>query len=709
MVAILSAWFLVREGEVDALNLVNRGVQIYEYIPGYGYIAKVTYGHPIPTELKIAKEIFEGKLDEAKIGSLVEILVVGFPDADKKALELEIRKRGYSFEGFEDVPRFKVLVPESDVLYFSQEIASLPFVAKVEPNYRNYLWNRNTRWSIQTHVFGDSLVWAHGIHGEGEIVGVMDSGLDYYSCFFRDTVVVTPGPTHRKVVNYRQLSSSADNFATCPDEHGHHVSGTVAGDPDTTGIFIEYRGMAYRARITFGDAGGPSCGSCGGICYSYSLYNIFNWFYSDGARIITNSWGSAVNAYTTGAYDADRFMWDRLDALVLFAAGNSSNAGNFEDGTVGSPAVAKNIVTVGATGAFSSASIPPDENRAWYSSQGPTYDGRLKPDVMAPGGDNRFSPSYITSAKNRTDMTPSCAVVGSGFMGTSMATPAVAGAGALIRQYFREGWYPTGTPISTNAFNPKGSLIKAMLIASAERLRNEVVPPNGAVGWGRINLKRALFFDDMPDKHRLFVVDDSVGVQSGAAKTYNVTVGCSSQFTTPYFKVVLAWTDAPGSTLQNDLDLEVIAPNGTVYRGNQFSGGQSIPNPSGRDFKNNVEVVYVENAQRGIWTVRVIGRTFNNPKPGGYQPYSLVAVDGGPCGNNDPLGVEDERVVRDENVKAGFPYYVRGNVLYSLENLKIYDPAGKLLGELDAGKEIKLKGGIYFVSAKGKVYKVVIR
>jgi len=192
MVAILSAWFLIREGEADALNLVNRGVQIYEYIPGYGYIAKVPYGHPIPPELKIAKEIFEGKLDEAKIGSLVEILVVGFPDADKKALELEIRKRGYSFEGFEDVPRFKVLVPESDVLYFSQEMASLPFVAKVEPNYRNYLWNRNTRWSIQTHVFGDSLVWAHGIHGEGEIIGVMDSGLDYYSCFFRDRVVVTP-------------------------------------------------------------------------------------------------------------------------------------------------------------------------------------------------------------------------------------------------------------------------------------------------------------------------------------------------------------------------------------------------------------------------------------------------------------------------------------------------------------------------------------
>gem|GEM_PF-4980079 len=47
--------------------------------------------------------------------------------------------------------------------------------------------------------------------------------------------------------------------------------------------------------------------------------------------------------------------------------------------------------------------------------------------------------------------------------------------------------------------------------------------------------------------------------------------------------------------------------------------------------------------------------------------------------------------------------------MYSLENLKIYDPAGKLLGELDAGNEIKLKGGIYFVSAKGKVYKVVIR
>ncbi|MEO0174835.1 MAG: S8 family serine peptidase [candidate division WOR-3 bacterium] len=716
MLMVLSYWAIVKPvGEnADALGLANRGVKIYEYIPQYGYIAYIPNGVKlpnfqitgIPEELKIAKEIYEGKFGDAKEGSLVELLVVGFPNADKRILELEIKKLGYEAVPFEDVPRFKVLVPEEEVLYFSQKMASLPYVARIEPNYKNYLWNRNTRWSIQTHVFGDSLIWAHGLHGEGEIIGVMDTGLDYYSCFFRDTSVIMPGPSHRKVVNYRQLSPYADDFATCPDEHGTHVSGTAAGDPDTTGVFLDIRGMAYKAKITFGDAGGPSCGSCGGICYSYSINTIFTWFYNDGARVITNSWGSSLNTYTSNARDADQFMWDHPDALVLFAAGNSSSASSYEDGTVGAPATAKNILTVGAAGAFSNAAIPPDENRAWYSSQGPTYDGRIKPDVMTPGGDNRFTPSYITSAKNRTDRTYSCAAVSSGFMGTSMATPAAAGAAAIVRQYFREGWYPTGSPVSSNAFNPQGSLLKAMLIASAQKMLNENLPPNNAIGWGRINLKRVLFFDDVAEKHRLFVVDDSIGVQAGATETYNIPVGCHSQFTTPYFKVVLAWTDAPGSTLQNNLDLEVIAPDGTVYKGNKFSGGQSIPNPSGpTDYVNNVEVVYVENAQRGYWTVNVKGITLNNPKPGG-QPYSLVAIDGGPCGNNDPLGVGEDMVSRGTSLT---PFVLKGKDIILYENANIYTSTGRLIGKFGKGERVELNRGVFFIKTGNRVYRVVIR
>ncbi len=717
MVFVLSYWALVKpESEkVDATKLINAGIRIYEYVPNYGYISYIPSGlklkgvkiQDIPVSLKVSKLIYEGKFDDAKDGGLVELLVVGFPDADKTKLELDIRRLGYEPVPFEDVPRFKVLVPEDEVIYFAESIASLPYVVRVEPYYKNYLWNRNTRWSFQTHTFGDSLVWAHGLHGEGEIIGIMDTGLDYYSCFFRDSSVIMPGPTHRKVVNYRQLSSSADDFATCTSSHGTHVSGTAAGDPDTTGIFLDFRGMAYKAKITFGDAGGPSCGSCMSVCYSYSLQTIYGWFYNDGARIISNSWGSNINYYTTGARDADQVMWDRKDVLILFAAGNNSSASSYEDGTVGSPAVAKNILTVGATGTFTTPT-PNDEIRAWYSSQGPTYDGRIKPDVMIPGGDDRFNPRWITSARNRTDRTYSCAVVGTYFEGTSMATPAAAGAAAIVRQYYREGWYPTGSPVSSNAFNPQGSLIKATLIASAERLLNENPPPNGAVGWGRINLKRALFFSDMTDKHRLFVVDDSVGVQSGATETYTVPVGCSTPSTSPYFKVVLAWTDAPGTTLQNDLDLEVVAPDGTIYKGNKFdSSGHSIPNPTGpSDYVNNVEVVYVENAPRGFWTVRVIGRSMNNPKPGG-QPYSLVAIDGGPCGNNDPLGVSEMPIAL--KASKGYAFSVKDGTIIFSEEGEVYTVSGRFIGKFKAGDKVKLRKGIYFISVGERMHKVIVR
>ena len=705
------------EEGINAQSLRERGVRIYQYVPSYGYIAYVPENlklkdatvRPVPEALKVSRLIYEGKLEDALYGGKVRLIVSGYPGEDEATLFDAISSLGLLPERFPTsiMPRFKVSVPPGDVLRISRQLAALEVVSRVEPDLRKYLWNNHTRWYIQTHVEGDSLVWAHGINGEGEVGGVMDTGLDYYSCFFRDTSVVLPGPTHRKVLDYMVLSSYADDFASCSYSHGTHVSGTFVGYPDSaSSVFYNYKGMAYKAKLVFGDAGGPSCGSCGSICYSSSIYDILTDFYSRGARVVNFSWGSAFNTYSSAAQDVDAFMWDNPDALVTVAAGNSSDEDASEDGSLGSPATAKNALTVGATGAFD-AFTRPHEHRAYYSSQGPTYDGRIKPEVMTPGGDYHYSPSFIASARNRTDRTYSCNILSTGFQGTSMAAPAAAGTALLVRQYFREGWYPNGVRDTANGFVPQGSLLKAALIASTQPLEYEPTPPNNEVGFGGVNLSRVLFFADMPPeyRHRLFVVDDSVGISAGDTAVYDVVVGCNESMYTDYVKIVLAWTDAPGAYLQNDLDLIVEGADGNEYRGNIISGGVSVPNPTGRDYLNNVEVVYVAPAKRGIWRVKVYGRALNNPKPGGTQPYSLVVVDAGPCGNGDGLSVEESPRSRSSYL----PYTVSGQTVLFLKGAKVYASDGRLIGSFKGGQRVRLHRGVFFVVSDGRSYRLMVR
>ncbi len=714
---LIGGWVLVNGEGVDAGTLRSYGVRVYEYVPGYGYIADVPEGlklrganvRPVPENLKVSELLYQGKIEDAVYNGKVRLIVSGYPGEDEGDLFNAISSFGLTPERFPSshMPRFKVSVPPGDALYVARRLASMDAVSKVEPDLRKYLWNNNTRWYIQTRVEGDSLVWAHGINGEGEIGGVMDTGLDYYSCFFRDTTVITPGPTHRKVLDYMVLSSYADDFASCSYSHGTHVSGTFLGNPDSaSAIFYNYKGMAYGAKIVFGDAGGPSCGSCGSVCYSSSIYDILTDFYTRGARVINFSWGSSFNTYSSSARDVDAFMWDNPDALVSISSGNSSSSGASEDGTVGSPATAKNALTVGATGAFDEFTKP-HERRAYYSSQGPTYDGRIKPEILTPGGDYNYSPSFIASARNRTDRTYSCSVVSSGFQGTSMAAPAAAGAALLVRQYFREGWYPSGTKDTANGFIPQGSLLKAMLIASAQPLEYEPVPPNSEIGFGGINLSRALYFADMPPeyRHRLFVVDDSIGISAGDTAVYDVTVGCNTSMYTDYVKIVLVWTDAPGTYLQNDLDLIVEGADGNVYHGNVFNDGVSVPNPSGRDYLNPVEVVYVAPAKRGTWRVKVYGRALNNPKPGGVQPYSLVVVDAGPCGNDEGLSVKETPRSRVNHL----PYTVSGRSVRFAKDAKVYAVDGRLIGRFTSGQRVTLGRGVYFVVSGDRSYRITIR
>ncbi|MGQ9586806.1 MAG: outer membrane protein assembly factor BamB family protein [Thermoplasmata archaeon] len=286
--------------------------------------------------------------------------------------------------------------------------------------------------------------------------------------------------------------------------------------------------------------------------------------------------------------------------------------------------MAKNCISVGGT-----MNGENSDNMADFSSRGPASDGRLKPDVTAPavgvwsaeGGDPG---GELDTYK-----------LGSG---TSMATPMVAASAALTRQYFMDGWYPTGTKDVAHAFTPSAALVKAILINGAVEMTGvgaygmgQNWYPNNNQGWGRILLDNALHFQG--DTRGLVIDDDRSGINTGATVTYELAIGDVSM----PVEITLVWSDYPGvaytnPNLVNDLDLVVIAPDGTYYVGNAYQGhnpGESIPNPGGANFTgdrlNNVESVLVlTDVQAGLWRIEISG--YNVPM--GPQPYAIVMTGG---------------------------------------------------------------------------------
>jgi len=393
--------------------------------------------------------------------------------------------------------------------------------------------------------------------------------------------------------------------------------------------------------------------------------------YRDGARISANSWG----ADTAGDYDADSQNYDALvrDAqpsgsavpnagnqqmVIVFAAGNAGPGAQ----TVGSPGTAKNVICVGAAenvhshstanGGNNSAgndgcSTPDTEadnanDIASFSSRGPCSDGRKKPDLVAPGthvtggvGQSSTNTAGTGSALSCFKATGVCALPGGGTAGstnnffplgqqfyttssgTSHSTPAVAGACALLRQWFLNQSLPPPSPAMT----------KAWLMNTARYLTgldaNDTLPSNSQ-GMGEVNLGMA--FDDTPR-----VVRDQVSADkftaTGQTRTF---AGVISDPNRP-FRVTLAWTDAPGSTTgnayNNDLDLTVTV-GGQTYKGNVFSGAFSVPGGSA-DPRNNVESVFLPPGVSGSFVITVTAANINsdgvpNEAPSLDQDFALV-------------------------------------------------------------------------------------
>lgn len=626
--------------------------RVYAYLPHFAFLVKMAPGLPtqaaegtlgatwigayqpfykISPALAAVTQRPEVKADELRV-----VLVRAYPDADLGALRRRLAALGMTrIVGAGDAsrfPRLRLLLTTAEIARFRDLLAQLREVFWIDLEGRKVLLNDTTTWVCQSGVDGGGAtpVFDHGIFGEGQVVGILDTGIDADMCYFRDLgaglppvnpcdggTVTDPGQRKVVAVDFLWTNECAGGISGTEwdtHDHGSHVAGTVAGDNFANLLLHDPGdGMAPGAKLVIQDGGfqTDNCADLPGLgCPVVDLVPIFQQAYDQGARIHTNSWGdrenfTPLNVYSAGSEDADTVTWTHKDLLLVFAAGNSGPG----TGTVLSPSTAKNVVGVGATQRGTSA-----ESLASFSSCGPTDDGRIKPEVTAPGVSIVSANNDVNVGSNNCDTRT--------MSGTSMASPAVAGLAALVRQYYADGYYPTGTPQPADAFTPSAALLKASLVSSAREMTGASPIPANCQGWGRVLLDDVLAFPG--DARALWVRDDPTGFplgSSGETRDFFFTVHSSAE----PFKATLAWTDFPSTPaanphLNNDLDLTVTGPGGT-FLGNVFASGGSVTGGAA-DRLNTLEQVLVKNPPAGTYTVTVA--SFNVPD--GPQDFALVVT-----------------------------------------------------------------------------------
>ncbi|MFD3313858.1 S8 family serine peptidase [Streptomyces sp. NPDC058694] len=457
----------------------------------------------------------------------------------------------------------------------------------------------------------DDTIWRRGLHGEGQILGLIDQGrLDLNHCFFNDPEESKANEDHRKVLGM------FDQNDIGADDHFMFVAGIAAGDQrgaDGKSTLHAHRGGAYEAKIV--------CNSVKDMFppISRKYVELLDRGKREGAFIHSNSWSGMVTAYNADAVDADSFSFKNEEHLIIAAAANTNDGGSGN----GAPGIAKNALCVAAAQAF------PNHLTFGSGKNGPTTDGRRKPDLMAVG-------AGIQSALLNPTTPPSvyCDIGlpkrGPTLAATSWATPNAAAAATLVRQYFTEGWYPNGKKEPHRGVKPSGALIKAVLLNSTVNMTGIAGYPSNTEGWGLIQLDRTLFFEkDPPSSRRLFVKDarHSSGLLPQTSATYRYFVSNRTE----QLKITLVWTDLPAAkgstqTWRNAIRLEVEDALGVKYLGNDIDPAKGVSNEGGtgpQDFVNNVQMVIVDNPFTGPWKITLRGSSVYEK-----QGYALV-VSGG--------------------------------------------------------------------------------
>lgn len=487
-------------------------------------------------------------------------------------------------------------------------------------DYRDLVGNESG-----TQLMNFDAVWSLGYAGRGQIVSMADTGLD------SGDINNIHQDFKGGVISGYPFGLWSKSWAD-PMGHGTHVAGSVMGRGTASKGLL--KGGAYEAQMVAQGMWSPMLKN---LSVPSKLGDLFAKAQADGARIHTNSWGGAktFGAYDNFAVQVDEWLFANPDMLVLFAAGNSGSDknrdGRIDENSMASPGTAKNVLTVGASEnvtksggiqvpisklraaqdewsqepIYSSYVSDNKDGLAMFSSRGPTADGRIKPDIVAPGTNIL---SVISQDPNSSPLWGRYNQDYAWSGGTSMSTPLTAGAAAVARQILVE---------KIGIQNPSGAMMKAVMLHTAVDMYpgqfgevgaargQEILTrrPNADEGYGRVDMGNIAQLGSATK-----FIDHREGVAQGSEVSYefNVTEG--------HLYANLAWTDAPGSSnaakaLVNDLDLVLTLPNGQTLSSN--------------DHTNNLEVIEKSGLPAGTYKLTVKG--FKVPQgKAGAQPFALV-------------------------------------------------------------------------------------
>jgi len=674
-----SAYYIVQFSQTpddQIRNAIERaGGKVFDYIPNNAHVVKMNSASKAGLEkmglvqfigyyqpaFRINPSLLENQtsLDNEESGR-IELNVLTFEVSDRTVVKDRLLKDTdvRFLQEDQNGRMFQVSIPSARSVDICKTIANYSEVRWVERKYPVVLHNAWSRWinqSRDTTGMGSSAgtwypklrlksaddstkmpIYRKGLYGQGQIVHVDDTGMDWDNVYTRDPGGLKPiydkdkdtvceaTNAHRKIVAY---NVHADTFDLTSSGHGSHTTGSVAGDSMgsthsgalTDTVLARAMGMAPLARIAFTDIGGGS----DALVLPTNYADIYRWGYNAGARISSSSWGQSsggYSSYTANCEQVDTVAWQHQDYLMFRSSGNSNTDGD----SANTPATAKNIVCVGANesgfGAGATAwQVPGTTDRneisdvAEFSSHGPTREGLRRPHILASGG------WYIWSVDSDGSLTTNnSGIITMG--GTSMSTPTSAGLAALVRQYLTEGWWKTGTKQAADAIaSPSGSLMKSLMMLATRNtagaystdLINQTATqnvPSQGQGWGAVVLDDALYFSG--DVRKLRIDDTRSFTASGQSFSYTVTTGTSTDTMNP-FKVVLSYFDYPSALSPmdisvNNLNLTVTDGSGNTYLGNVFGTNGKSTTGGTADTINNDEVVWLlPSAAKGSRTMTI--------------------------------------------------------------------------------------------------------
>ncbi|UCF33840.1 MAG: S8 family serine peptidase [Phycisphaerales bacterium] len=527
-----------------------------------------------------------GKPDEP----MIPVYVLFHPDVPlaNRAVSVAYRHDALVRSRIETINGLVLEIPFRNVAALAQEDT----VQYIEPAL--------PRWgevndSIRQNV-GADIVQAppYSLDGAGVMVLVYDGGKarathDDFSGDLGSRVTIGPSDT----------SSMSD--------HATHVSCTIGGNGTASAGL--YRGMAPACSLLsygFEQEGGLQEGFLytdpGDLEADYGeAISMFSAVISNNS-IGTNTAPNGFPCEWEGNYGVTSALIDDVVRGVLgepirivWANGNERSSGRCGTTyhTTAPPACAKNHITVGAMNSN-------DDSVTYFTSWGPTDDGRLKPDLSAPGCQSDGD-GTVTSCSSSSD------TAYTGKCGTSMACPTAAGVTALVLQDFRNQF--PGEP------DPLPSTMKALLVQNVEDLENP--GPDYKTGYGIIRAQPTVDFMRMG-----YFLEGEVGQDESYLFLVYAETG------DPELKITLTWDDPPGTpnvypNLVNDLDLIVTSPSSVRH----YPWTLDPENPSAdavqtvEDHANNIEQVYVLDPEPGAWQVEVFGYAV----PQGPQLFSACA------------------------------------------------------------------------------------